>query len=62
MRNYCSHFHQCSALDVAMLGIDIDGFDMRADGEAFRFDFDQPVTDAQQARTILVEMARVAKQ
>jgi len=62
MRNYCSHYHQFTALDVEMLGIDIDGFDVRADGQVFRFDFAQPVTDAQQARTILVEMARAAKQ
>lgn len=62
MRNYCQHFHQCTTLDVAMLGIDIDGFDVRADGKVLRFDFAQPVIDAQQARTALVEMARVAKQ
>jgi heme iron utilization protein len=62
MRNYCQHFHQCAALDVAMLGIDLDGFDVRADGKVLRFDFAQPVIDAQQARTALVEMARAAKQ
>lgn len=62
MRNYCSHFHQCSALDVAMIGIDIDGFDVRADDQVFRFDFAKPVTEAQQARTALVEMARATKQ
>jgi len=62
MRNYCRHFHQHEALDVEMLGIDIDGFDVRADGKVLRFDFSQPVTDAQQARTALVEMARAAKQ
>lgn len=60
MRNYCQHFHQCTTLDVAMLGIDIDGFDVRADGKVLRFDFAQPVIDAQQARTALVEMARAA--
>jgi len=62
MRNYCSHFHQFTALDVSMLGIDIDGFDVRADDQVFRFDFAQPVTEAQQARTALVEIARAAKQ
>lgn len=61
LRNYCLHFHQYAALDVAMLGIDIDGFDVRADNKVLRFDFAQPVTDAQQARTALVNMARVAK-
>ena len=62
MRNYCKHFHRHEALDVEMVGIDIDGFDVRADGEVLRFEFAQPVTDAQQARTILVEMAHVARQ
>jgi len=62
MRNYCQHFHSYSALDVAMLGIDIDGFDVLADDKLLRFDFAQPIIDAQQARTALVEMARVAKQ
>jgi heme iron utilization protein len=62
MRNYCRHFHQFTALDVEMLGIDCDGFDVRADRKVLRFDFDRPVTDAQQARTVLVEMARIAKQ
>lgn len=45
-----------------MLGIDIDGFDVLADDKLLRFDFAQPIIDAQQARTALVEMARVAKQ
>jgi heme iron utilization protein len=62
LRNYCQHFHQCAALDIAMLGIDLDGFDVRADGKVLRFDFAQAVFDAQQARTALVEMARAAKQ
>lgn len=62
MRNYCRHFHNRTALDVEMLGIDIDGFDVRADDQMLRFDFAQQVTDAQRARTVLVEMARVAKQ
>lgn len=62
MRHYCRHFHQREVLDVAMLGIDCDGFDMRADGEVLRIDFAQPVSDAQQARAALVELARIAKQ
>ncbi len=62
LRDCCLHFYQCAALDVAMLGIDLDGFDVRADDRVLRFDFAQPVTDAQQARTALVEMARASKQ
>jgi len=61
MRNYCMHYHQYAALDVTMLGIDQDGFDVRADDKMLRFDFEQLVADAQQARSTLVEMARTAK-
>jgi putative heme iron utilization protein len=62
MRNYCRHFHQYQAFNVAMLGIDLDGFDVLADDKVLRFDFAQPVFDAKQARAALVEMARAAKE
>jgi putative heme iron utilization protein len=61
LRHFCHHFHQYQALEVEMLGIDIDGFDIRADGVVLRFDFADPVIDAQQARTALVEMARASR-
>ncbi len=60
MRRYCRHTHQCEVLDVEMLGIDCDGFDVRADGRNLRFDFGKMVLDAQQARYTLVEMAQKA--
>jgi heme iron utilization protein len=44
-----------------MLGIDCDGFDMRADGEILRVDFAEAVLDAQQARSALVGLARDSK-
>lgn len=58
MRRYCQRFHQCEALNVEMLGIDCDGFDVLADGRHLRFDFEEAVLDAQQARRTLVKMAR----
>lgn len=58
LRHYCEHSHQCEALDVEMLGIDCDGFDVCADGGNLRFDFEEMVLDAQQARHALVEMAK----
>ena len=61
MRGYCKLFHQREVLDVAMLGIDCDGFDMRADGEILRVDFDEAVLDAQQARSALVGLAKTAQ-
>ena len=61
LRNCCQHFHQCTALEVEMLGMDLDGFDVRADEMVLRFDFEQPVMDALQARTALVGMAKASK-
>lgn len=59
MRHYCKHFHESEAKDVEMLGMDCDGFDVRADGRVLRFDFSGPVQDAKQARQALVEMSRI---
>lgn len=61
MRHYCQQYHQYEALDVEMLGIDCDGFDVRADTRNLRFDFGEMVLDAQQARYALVEMAQRAR-
>lgn len=56
---YCLHFHQYAASGAEMLGMDCDGFDVRADDRVLRFDFAGPVLDAQQARKALVEMAHL---
>lgn len=58
LRRYCQHVHQREAQAVEMVGIDCDGFDVRADGDVYRFDFPEPVLDAQQARAALVAMSR----
>ncbi len=60
MRRYCRHTYQCEALDVELLGIDCDGFDVSADGRNLRFDFRKMVLDAQQARYALVEIGQEA--
>lgn len=60
LRGYCRQFHRYEATEVKMLGIDCDGFDVRADERVLRFGFDEPVLDAQQARKVLMEMARNA--
>ncbi|MDQ3184913.1 MAG: DUF2470 domain-containing protein [Pseudomonadota bacterium] len=60
MRRYCEHIYQLEALDVEMLSIDCDGFDVRADGRNLRFNFERMVLDAQQARHALVKMAQKA--
>lgn len=60
LRRYCSHFHGHTAQQAEMLGIDCDGFDVRAESRVLRFDFPEPVLDAQQARTALVALSRQA--
>ena len=61
LRDYCRHFKQKQPATVAMVAIDCDGFDMRADGELLRFDIDPPVVDAHMARAALVAMAQQAR-
>jgi heme oxygenase (biliverdin-IX-beta and delta-forming) len=55
---YCRHVHGVQAGTAEMIGIDPDGFDVRADGRLLRFDFAAAVADAQQARSALVALAR----
>jgi hypothetical protein len=63
---YSKHFHNVSATHAEMLGIDSDGFDAKvtnSDGETqtLRFNFEQPIQDAQSARAALVNMSKAAK-
>lgn len=60
MCHYCQHFYKIEVLHVEMLGIDCDGFDVRADGKILRFNFPDMVLDAQQARHALIAMSRAA--
>lgn len=56
--DYCRRIHGIDAAGLEMIGIDPDGFDVRADSKICRFDFDTPVDDAMAARTALVDLAR----
>ena len=58
LHDYCRSRRRVEAREVAMTGIDCDGFDVRADGELLRFEFEQPVTTADEARRVLVAMAQ----
>ncbi|OIQ76255.1 hypothetical protein GALL_420640 [mine drainage metagenome] len=58
---YCRHVHDITPQQATMVGIDSDGFDVRADGRLLRFRFDVPVTDAQQARAALVALSAAAR-
>jgi putative heme iron utilization protein len=59
--NLCRHVHQQHVEAATMIGIDCDGFDIRAQGRVLRFEFDAPVLDAAGARSTLAAMARAAR-
>ena len=61
LRAYCRHVHGVEAENAEMIGIDPDGFDVRADGTPLRFEFASPIADAQAARQALVALARAAR-
>jgi hypothetical protein len=61
---YCQHFHGLNVDKAIMLGIDCDGFDVKAFKDTteqyVRFDFEQAVHDALTARAALVAMSKAA--
>jgi len=58
---YCRHVHGLEAKEAVMVGIDTDGFDVRADGSLLRFNFETPITNAQEARVALVDLSKAAQ-
>ena len=61
LRDYCRHVFDRVVASAQMIGIDCDGFDVLADGEALRFDFDDEVKDAIAARVELVNLAKASR-
>ena len=64
MRHYLSNLKSVQPADevpVVMSGIDSEGFDLFAEGRHYRFSFDQPVSNGEEARQELVRMARSGK-
>ncbi len=61
LRDYCRHVHDRTVENARMIGIDCDGFDLLADGEILRFDFEGEVTDAGAARAELVNLAKASR-
>jgi heme oxygenase (biliverdin-IX-beta and delta-forming) len=61
LRAFCRHFHAVEAAKAEMIGVDCDGFDVRANGQKFRIEFAEPVLDAASARTALVKLAQEAR-
>lgn len=58
---YCRHVHGVDADSAVMIGIDPDGFDVRARGQVLRFEFPSPIVDAEQARAALVALAKASR-
>jgi heme iron utilization protein len=60
-----SLFHYCRVLksiepgDVSMAGIDSEGFDLLADRRKLRINFDSPIATPEEARAVLVKLARL---
>lgn len=61
LREYCRHVHGVETDAAQMAGIDCDGFDVRAGGRILRFEFEGQVTDAIQARSELVALAKASR-
>ena len=59
--DYCRHVHGNAPESAEMIGIDCDGFDVRADGENLRIEFGIEVKDAGEARTELVKLAQASR-
>lgn len=63
---YSRHFHHIEVTNPQMLGIDSDGFDVSVniqetnESKILRFNFEQPIHDAQSARVALVAMSKTA--
>jgi len=56
LHDYCRDHHHRNVTAAAMIGVDCDGFDIRADGQILRFDFDNAVTSAEEVRASLALM------
>jgi len=55
--NYCRHVHGVEATTVEMVGVDCDGFDVRADNKIYRFDFESEARTAGDVRAALITLA-----
>jgi putative heme iron utilization protein len=58
---YCRHAHGIEPRQAEMIGIDCDGFDVRADDRVLRLPFEHMIATGPQARAALVALAREAR-
>jgi len=60
LTQYCRHVHDVDVTTPEMVGIDCDGFDVRANDQLYRFEFDSEVQTANEARAALVALSKSA--
>jgi putative heme iron utilization protein len=58
---YCAHAYGVAPEAPHMIGIDCDGFDVRAGDRVLRFEFDEPVTDPGKAREAFARLSERAR-
>lgn len=56
--HYCKVLKNTIVTEVTITGIDSEGFDLLADGRKLRIDFDLPISTMEEARAMLVQLAR----
>ncbi len=65
MMLYCQHFHGVTPNRVSLIGVDCDGFDVKAvvgdDIKMLRFNFETPIFDANSARAAFVALSKAAR-
>jgi putative heme iron utilization protein len=61
LRDYCRHVHGVTPRRAEMVGIDGDGFDVRADGTLLRIAFTEPVVNPGQVRAALIALANASR-
>jgi putative heme iron utilization protein len=61
LRDYCRLVHRVDCPAPEMIGVDCDGFDLRAGERLLRFAFDAPAGSAGDVRNALVALARRAR-
>lgn len=61
LRNYCEYYKKMSITDadtVRMAGIDGRGFDVMVNARKVRFEFERPVSTAEEARKALIKLSK----
>lgn len=61
LRTCCRHALGQEVNEAVMLGVDCDGFDVRADGVRLRLDFAEAALDAESVQRAVVELGRGAR-